>query len=241
MTGDGGERAGLPPLAVLCGGLATRLGALARGTPKSLVEVAGEPFLAHQLRLFRRQGWPRAVLLAGHLGDAVEAFARARDWGLPVEVARDGPRALGTGGAVRAALPRLGPRFAVTYGDSWLDADPLPAWRAFRAAGLPALMVVFRNRDRWGRSNAAFDGRLVTRHDKAAPAGALEWTDWGLSFFSAEALADRAAGDAFDLAEATGALAASGLLAGWAADVRFHEIGSPEGLRETGAALAPRG
>ncbi len=197
--------------------------------------MAGEPFLAHQLRLFRRQGFPRAVLLAGHLAEALEAFVGARDLGLPVEVVRDGPAPLGTGGAVRAALPALGAEFAVTYGDSWLDEDPGPACAAFRAAGLPALMVVLRNAGRWGRSNAAFDGARVTAHDKRA--AGLAWIDWGLTFFRAEAFAGRAAGEAFDLAELTGALAARGLLAGHAARARFFEIGSVAGLAETDALL----
>lgn len=227
--------ASLPPLAVLAGGLATRLGERTRTAPKSLLEVAGEPFLAHQLRLFRRQGWPRVVLLAGHLADALEAFAASRDWGVPVEILRDGPLALGTGGAVRAALPALGAEFAVTYGDSWLDEDPGPACAAFRASGLPALMVVLRNRGRWGRSNAAFDGARVTAHDKRAEG--LEWIDWGLTFFRADAFAGWPEEGAFDLAEVTGALAARGLLAGHAARTRFFEIGSPEGLAETDALL----
>ncbi len=225
----------LPPLAVLAGGLATRLGDLTRATPKSLLKVAGKPFLAHQLRLFRRQGFPRAVLLAGHLAEALEAFVASRDWELPVQVVRDGPRALGTGGAVRAALPALGAEFAVTYGDSWLDADPAPACAAFREAGLPALMVVLRNAGRWGRSNAAFDGARVTVHDKRAHG--LEWIDWGLTFFRADAFHGHAEGSTLDLAEVTGALAARGLLGGFETRTRFHEIGSREGLAETDALL----
>ena len=38
------------PVAILAGGLATRLGSLSCNTPKSLLEVAGEPFVYHQLR-----------------------------------------------------------------------------------------------------------------------------------------------------------------------------------------------
>src|SRR3990167_2849632 len=44
------------PVAILAGGRATRLGDLTKDTPKSLVEVAGRPFIAHQLDLLRRHG-----------------------------------------------------------------------------------------------------------------------------------------------------------------------------------------
>jgi len=231
----------LPSLAVLAGGLATRLGEVARDTPKSLVEVGGEPFLAHQLRLFRRQGWTRIVLLTGHLGEPIERFVASRDWGLAVETIRDsagsaGPGPRGTGGAVRAALPRLGPRFAVTYGDAYLDEDPRPAWAAFLRSGRPALMVVLHNRGLGGASNAEFDGRLVTRHDKATHG--LAWIDWGLSFFSVTAFDGWGATDPWDLSAITGHLAAHARLAGHATATRFHEIGGPAGLDATRLHLA---
>lgn len=222
----------LPPLAVLAGGFATRLRPLTETVPKSLVEVAGEPFLAHQLRLFRAQGWRRVVLLTGHLGEQIEEFVGARDWGgLDIAFSRDGAEPRGTGGAVIAALPLLGEVFAVTYGDSWLEEDPRPAWRAFRASGLPALMVVLRNRGRWGGSNAVFDGRLVTRHEKTSQSQPMvEWIDWGLSFFQREAFSSFMAELKLDLSRVTGGLARESRLAGHEAATRFHEIGQPEGL-----------
>ena len=52
----------MPPLALLAGGLATRMRPLTEKVPKSMLEAAGEPFIAHQLRLFRREGIERVVL-----------------------------------------------------------------------------------------------------------------------------------------------------------------------------------
>jgi NDP-sugar pyrophosphorylase family protein len=57
------------PIAILAGGLATRLRPVTETVPKALIEVAGEPFLAHQLRLLRTHGFERVVLLVGYLGD----------------------------------------------------------------------------------------------------------------------------------------------------------------------------
>src|ERR1017187_1405858 len=59
------------PVAILAGGLATRLRPATEKVPKLLVEVAGEPFLTHQIRLLRRAGLTRLVLCVGHLGEPV--------------------------------------------------------------------------------------------------------------------------------------------------------------------------
>ena len=128
----------LPTLALLAGGTATRLRPITEKIPKSLVEVAGEPFLAHQLRLFRRQGIRRVILLVGHLGDQIEAFVgNGSAFGLDVAYSYDGQTKRGTGGAVRQALPLLGPSFFTCYGDSYLDVDLAPIHAAFVATTLP--------------------------------------------------------------------------------------------------------
>ncbi len=122
----------LPPIGVLCGGVATRLGPIAGELPKSLVPVAGEPFLAHQLRRLARRGFSRVVLLVGYRGGQIRAFAGdGRRFGIEVVYSDDGDTRLGTGGAVRNALPQLGDRFFVTYGDSLLDVDPVVMWQCF--------------------------------------------------------------------------------------------------------------
>ena len=114
---------GMPPIAVLAGGLAKRMRPLTDQLPKALLEVAGEPFLAHQLRLFARQGIAKVKLLVGYRWEQVRAFAGdGSRFGVEVDYIVDGPRLFGTGGAIRRALDRLGPEFLVTYGDTWLDS-----------------------------------------------------------------------------------------------------------------------
>jgi NDP-sugar pyrophosphorylase family protein len=232
----------LPTLAILAGGTATRLRPITETIPKSLVEVAGEPFLAHQLRLAHEQGFRRVVLLIGHLGDQIRAFAGdGARFGLEVSYVEDGPVRRGTGGAVRAALPALGPAFFVLYGDSYLDIDAEPVWRAFTQSGCPALMTALHNADRWDASNVELRDGMVVRHDKMARGEpGVEWIDYGFSVFAAEALAGWPAADPFDLSELTGALARRGALAGFEVTQRFYEIGKPEGLAETEAYLRSR-
>src|SRR5277367_4839516 len=127
---------GMPPLALLAGGLATRLGSLAAKAPKSLMIVAGEPFIAHQLRLLARPGVEEIVICSGYLGEQIERFVGdGSRFDCSVRYSCDGPTLLGTGGAIRQALPLLGLRFWVMYGDSYLTAPFVPVLQVFESCG----------------------------------------------------------------------------------------------------------
>ena len=233
----------LPPLAILAGGLATRLRPITATIPKVLVPVNGEPFLAHQLRLAQRQGFTRVLLCIGHLGEQVEDWVMAHrgDFAMTVGFSHEGPDRRGTGGALRHALAHLGENFFTLYGDSYLDVEAAPIHAAFLAACAPALMTVLHNRDRWEASNVVFDGSLVRAHDKAARGQpGLEWIDYGFSVFSRVVIEGWPSPDPWDLSALTGALARQGRLAGFEVTQRFHEIGKPEGLAETAAYLRRR-
>src|ERR1700680_2157820 len=120
------------PVAILAGGLATRLRPLTEALPKALVEINGEPFLAHQLRLLSRSGIDRVVLCAAYRGEQIREYAGdGRAFGLRVEYSFDGPQQLGTAGAIRRALPLLGDKFFVLYGDSYLPCDYAAIERTF--------------------------------------------------------------------------------------------------------------
>jgi NDP-sugar pyrophosphorylase family protein len=229
------------PVAILAGGLARRLGPITATMPKSLVNVAGEPFISHQLRLLRREKVESVVLCVGHLGEAIRAFVGdGRAFGIDVRYSFEGELLLGTGGALRRALPLLGDAFMVLYGDSYLDIAFAPVLEAFRSSGMPALMTVFRNDGQWDTSNVIFDGSRVLRHDKRARSPDMRYIDYGLGVLKSEILAGRAADEVFDLSEIYGAGAASGQLAGYEVEQRFYEIGNPAGLAETDAFLRHR-
>jgi NDP-sugar pyrophosphorylase family protein len=228
----------MPPLALLSGGLALRLRPHTLKVPKAMIEVAGAPFIAHQLRLLRRERVPRVVLCVGYLGEQVEAFVGdGSQFGVAVDYCYDGPNLLGTGGALRKALPLLGPEFLVMYGDSWLDTSFAPVVAAFRQSGKPALMTVFRNAGRWDTSNIWYEAGAIRRYDKRERLPQMEYIDWGLSVVKAALLEERLADTAFDLADVLAELARRGELAGYEIATRFYEIGSLEGWRETDALL----
>jgi NDP-sugar pyrophosphorylase family protein len=219
---------------ILAGGLGTRLGEQARTVPKALMEVAGKPFVFHQLELLRSYGARRFVLCVGHLGEQIEqVVGDGSHAGVDVSYSYDGPQPIGTAGAVRAALPRLGEAFFVLYGDTYLRIDYRAVQRTFEACGLPALMTVLRNAGGLDHaSNTAFDGRAVFAHDKRNPTGDMEWIDYGVSVLTAEAM-HTVAPDTSDLSDVFAELARDGRLAGYEATNRFYEIGTPSALAET--------
>jgi NDP-sugar pyrophosphorylase family protein len=229
----------LPPIAVLAGGLVKRLRPLTEQLPKALLELAGEPFIAHQLRLFAREGINEVKLLVGYRWEQIAAFVGdGSRFRLKVDYIVDGPKLLGTGGAIRRALDRLGLEFLVTYCDSWLDAPYRPVVEAFHASGLPALMCVFRNEDRWDKSNVEFENRVICRYSKKLHLSAMHYIDWGLGVLKATRSRPGRSTSQWDLAELYEELSHSGCLAGYEMTHRFYEIGSFEGLAETNRLLS---
>jgi D-sedoheptulose 7-phosphate isomerase len=221
------------PVAILAGGLATRLRPLTETLPKILIPVRGEPFIVHQLRLLRREGVRRVVLCLGHLGDRVRDFVGdGRAFGCEVTYSFDGKELLGTGGALRRALPLLGHAFFVLYGDSYLDVALAPVLTAFRRSGATALMTVFRNEGRWDTSNVVFSAGKVACYDKRALTPDMQYIDYGLGILTPAELDSWNSTGAFDVAEVYRALATTGRLAGYEVARRFYEIGTPQGLAD---------
>ena len=220
------------PAAILAGGFATRLRPLTERIPKALVEVAGEPFLAHQLRLLADRGLDRVVLCLGYLGQMVRDYAGdGARFGLRVDYSFDGDVPLGTAGAIRKALPLLGGRFFVLYGDSYLPCDYAAAERAFEDSGKLALMTVYRNEGQWDTSNVEFAGGRILAYDKRTRTDRMRHIDYGLGAFRAEVFRDLPEGPA-DLANLYANLLERGELAGHEVAERFYEAGSFQGIAE---------
>lgn len=229
------------PVAILAGGLAQRLGSLAQRVPKSLLDVNGEPFVFHQLRRLAAQGITRVVLCVGHLGEQImAAVGRGAAFGLQVEYCRDGPRLLGTGGALRHALPHLDVAFFVLYGDSYLECDFGAVQAAYVAQDCTALMTVYHNEGRYDTSNVEFRDGRITAYDKRRPTPQMHHIDYGLGVFSAAALAAVPSETPCDLADVYAELLRRDQLAAFEVRERFYEIGSPDGLALLRQHLAAR-
>ena len=229
------------PVALLAGGMATRLRPITETIPKAMVEVAGRPFIDHQLDLLQRNGVRRVVMCLGYRGQQLERHAgdgAAR--GMEIAYAYDGETLMGTGGAIRRALHLLGDTFWVMYGDSYMDIDYRAVLAHFDGSGADALMTVLRNGNRWDTSNVVFrDGRLV-RYDKKHRTPDMDYIDYGVALLRRGA-AERIPTDRpYDLAELYTALVSEGRMIGHEVTNRFYEIGTPAALEETGRYLSSR-
>ena len=220
------------PVAILAGGLATRLRPITEKIPKSLVPVAGEPFLAHQLKLLHARGIRRVVLCVGHLGEMIERDFGGEKFGVKLDYSFDGDKLLGTGGAIKRALPKLGDEFFILYGDSYLPMDYAPVADFFHRSGKAGLMTVYRNEGRYDASNVVFrDGEIVV-YDKKLKSPEMKHIDYGLSLFKASVFEAFPADEKFDLADVMQKLVREKQLAGYEVPERFYEMGSPAGLAE---------
>jgi len=221
------------PVAILAGGMATRLKPITERVPKLLVEVAGEPFFTHQIRLLSNAGLRRLVLCVGYLGEQVqELYGDGSKWGIQIEYSFDGPRLLGTGGALIRALPKLGEAFYVLYGDSYLPIDYLAVGRSFLSSGKRGLMTVYANQGNFDASNVWFEAGAVRVYDKSNKVPQMAHIDYGLGVFRSSAFDGFPREEVVDLEEVQKALLARGELASYEITTRFYEIGSHAGLHE---------
>lgn len=221
------------PVAILAGGLATRLRPITETIPKALVDVAGEPFILRQLRYLRDQGVGRVVLCVGYLGEQVrDVVGDGSACGLSVSYSQDWPKLLGTGGALKQALPLLDSQFLVLYGDSFLPIDFAAVEEGFLRSGKPALMTVQGNGNQWDKSNVLFVDDVIVEYNKRAPTPDMKHIDYGLGGLSADVLTTDSGDEAFDLADVYHRLSVTGQLAGFEVQERFYEIGSHKGLAE---------
>ena len=225
------------PVAILAGGLATRLRPITEKIPKSLVPVNGRPFLAHQLELLHARGIRRAVLCIGYLGEMIQRDFGDGASGVRLDYSFDGPKLLGTGGAIKRALPLLGKEFFVLYGDSYLPIQYQPVADTFHRSGKLGLMTVYRNEGKYDTSNVVFRDGEIAVYDKKSKLPEMRHIDYGLSLFKSSVFDGYSADQPFDLAEVMGKLVRERQLAGYEVRERFYEMGSPAGLNELEALL----
>jgi NDP-sugar pyrophosphorylase family protein len=227
------------PVAILAGGLATRLGPLTETIPKSLIPIDGVPFVMHQLRLLQSSGIQHVILCVGHLGETIErAVGDGRAFGMKIEYSYDGATLLGTAGAIRTAVPILGEKFFVMYGDSYLACDYAAIEQEFSRRGKLGLMTVFRNDGQWDTSNVEFEDNRILAYSKKNRTPRMRYVDYGLGVLHAEAFAGTRA---TDLADVYAGLLDAGQLAAVEVHERFYEMGSPAGLKEMTGFLSQRG
>jgi NDP-sugar pyrophosphorylase family protein len=220
-------------LALLAGGLSTRLRPLTEKIPKALVPILGEPFIAHQLRLLQKKGLRQVVILTGYLGEQiVDYVGNGTRFGLDVTYAADGFPLLGTAGAIKKALPLLGDDFFVMYGDSYLVCDYRKVQAHYEAAEKLALMTVFKNDGQWDASNVIFKAGKIFSYDKESLHVDRQHIDYGLGIFNQKAFSMVTENQPADLALLYQHLLCCDQLSAYEVFERFYEIGSFRGITE---------
>jgi D,D-heptose 1,7-bisphosphate phosphatase len=220
----------------LVGGLGTRLKDRTRQTPKPLLEVGGRIFLDYLLDEAARHGFTEILLLAGHFGQQVQERYDGRSWrGARIKVLCE-PEPLGTGGALRFALPHLGEQFLLANGDSFFDINlrSLPL-----ILPLDGVAMALRNvaGDRYGRVTFK-DGQVLSFH---APEEGVDGPINGGVYVLSRAVAEAIPQGKVSLeGEMFPALAARNRIRGQIFDSYFIDIGVPDDFERAQAELPRR-
>ena len=219
-------------VAILAGGLAARLGNLAQGQPKSLIQILGKPFIEYQLDLLKKNGIRDIVLCIGHLGEQIESYlGDGSRFGINLRYSRE-DKLLGTAGALRNAHRLLNDIFFTMYGDSYLSLGFRAAMSYFTSRSKLALMSVYKNYDRYDRSNTVVQEGLVKRFSKEEKTKDMVYIEYGVNLFRKEALDLVPENEPCRLEDLFPQLIQSEELLAFEVKERFYEIGSPEGLRD---------
>ena len=221
-------------IAILAGGLATRLRPITELIPKALIEVVEKPFIVHQLNYLQKQGIKQAVICIGYLGEMIqEVVGDGSRWNMQITYSHDGPILLGTGGALKQALHMLGDNFFVLYGDSYLPVDFAKVQEAFIDEKKTGLMTVMENRNQWDRSNVEFSLGKILEYNKSVIRPEMHYIDYGLGILNKRAFDHYPENESFDLSKVYNQLSLEGQLSGCEVFERFYEIGSHQGIVDT--------
>jgi NDP-sugar pyrophosphorylase family protein len=231
-------------IVIFAGGLAKRLGSLTEKVPKSMLEVAGKPFIQHQVELLKSKGIKEILILTGHLAEQIEQFCGdGSAYGVEIKYSRE-PEPLGTSGALKFAEQHLKPRFLIMYGDAYLPFDYGLLWDRMRRSVRKAVMCIYKNENKFGRSNVVFDLPVVaffdatpqsepsSRASQLKPHQKLEYIDYGISAVRREVIEALPSGHKGSMNDVFAELASKRQLDGLEIKERFYEIGSNEGLEE---------
>ena len=220
-------------LVILAGGQATRLRPLTDKVPKSLVAVNEKPFLEYQLDFLEKSGVIDIVLCIGYLGEEIERyFGNGERFGVNLKHSYEKEQLLGTAGALKNAKQLLRDQFFVMYGDSYVFLDFPIVMSYFNKFDKLGLMVVYKNYDRYDRSNVVVEGNTVRQYSKREKAEGMVYIDYGVSLLRKKALELVPRNQAYSLEKLFAQLIEQRELLAYEVKERFYQIGSPDGLNE---------
>ena len=221
------------PLAILAGGFATRLGSLTRDIPKCLIEIKGRPFVEWQLDLLIKNGYSDFVFCISYKSQMIQDYLEdGSSKGIRIQYSTDGDKQLGTGGAISNAMPLLGDKFGVLYGDSYLPINYGEVEDFFIDSNLLGVMTVYKNDGLFDSSNVEYSEGLLKDYNKENKNPLMRHIDYGLSYFNSKAFETCPRGEFFDLSNLFSDLVRQKKIGGHEVNERFYEIGSVQGIED---------
>lgn len=216
-------------MVILCGGLATRLGDLAKDIPKSMIQIEGKPFLEYQIENLKNHSIKDIVLCVDHLSEKIESyFGDGKQFGVNIQYSHDGEKPLGPIGAVKNAESLLEDIFFIMYGDSYLSLDFQKAYSYFTQSNKLGLMVVYKNYDKFDKSNIVIKDNMVARYGEKD----AEYIDYGTSILQKNALEIVPKNTFYNTGQFFSELIKKQELLAFEAEKRFYHIGNPDALEE---------
>jgi len=160
---------------ILAGGRGSRLKPITDTRPKPMVEVLGKPFLAYQIEQLRDQGFEKILLLLGYLPEVVQDYCGdGSRWSLKIEYAISAPDDE-TARRLKLAEWLIDDYFLLLYCDNYWPMCIDRMWRRFLAAGAPAMITVYTNKDGYTRNSVRVDDDgYVAVYDKSCTSPGLQ-------------------------------------------------------------------
>jgi len=218
---------------ILAGGLATRLRPLTETIPKSMLLINNKPFLQYQLELLKNNGITDIVLCVGYLHDQIEDYFKdGKIIGVNIKYSVERNDLLGTAGALKNAEDLLQDKFFLTYGDSCVFLDFREIWSHFNSYSELALLVVYKNYNKYDKSNVCLKGNKVSKYDKKAMDNNMVYIDYGVSLLRKNILRFIPDGTVYSLEDVFKEIIEQNSMLAFEAKERFYEIGSFKGLEE---------
>jgi len=222
-------------MVILCGGLATRLGSLAKNIPKSMIDIHGKPFLEYQIEQLKKHNIKNIILCVGHLSEKIEEYFKdGSNFDVNIKYSYDGDKQLGPIGALKNAEPLLDDLFFIMYGDSYLSVDFQKVHSFFKQHNKPACMVVYKNKDKHDKSNLIIKNNIVIGYGGKNRTKDMIYIDYGTSLITKKTLDIVPKNMFYTTGEFFSKLIKKHELLAFEAKKRFYHIGNPQALEELG-------
>jgi NDP-sugar pyrophosphorylase family protein len=218
-------------IAIIAGGLGTRLGPITKNTPKSMIMISGKPFIEHQMQLLKKAGIDNIVLCLGHQSELIQDYCGdGSKFGLNIKYSCES-NPLDTAGALKLASHLLEDYFFTLYGDSYILVDFYEMLTRLLSKNKLALMSVYKNSNQFDRSNTIIENDVVTYYNKEKSEG-CNYIDYGVNLFNKDVLRFVPENTSYSLGTLFAKLIEQKELLAYQVEKRFYEIGSFYGLKE---------